>query len=68
MTDIIPVGKFEKRIEQVVNHLVGTKLPLSNAMTPVERNNIDFTREVLSKVIRRSPETVWERINVTPKL
>lgn len=68
MTDIIPIGKFDKRIEQVVNHLVGTELPLSNAMTPTERNDVEFTRQVLSKIFIHPLTNKWMRKYVTTKL
>lgn len=56
--------KRAKRIEEVVNHLVGTSLPLHAAMTQVERSDVDFTRAVLNKMVRRAPHLKWERINV----
>lgn len=53
------------RIEKIIDHLVGSRLPLSTALSKVDLSNHEIIAEVLKK-IRRNPLTdKWERYDTT---
>lgn len=57
----------EKRINEIVNHLVGTKLPLMSVLTVRERDNVETMRQILGQIFVHPLTKKWMRY-VTPKL
>ena len=58
----------EKRIEQIVNHLVGTNLPLMSVLTVRERDDVTTMRQIYAQIFVHPLTKKWMRLYVTPKL
>lgn len=57
------MDKREKRIKEVIEHLLGTKLALYKTLTEAEQNDVAFVRDILTQITQTAPNYKWERVN-----